>query len=336
MEGLGGIWVPPAPPDLVVGEIGALVRDRDIALIPIPGYWIHKHKEQPLESRPSPGEKILYHFHGGGYVIGTAHPDGIVSGRIPKEFLQNSSSPSLRRTFSVEYRLSKPGEPGEGPLFPFPTALVDALAGYLYLIKIGFSEEDIILVGDSAGANLALALTRYLLSNKGIQPELPKIPAALVLISPWTDMSQQFLDNPGTHSSQIKNAQRDWLSPLNRGFLHEAAKAFLGGLPEHIESAYRDPYISPASPILLGLTSDSATRTISFEKFPRTFIVNGRFETFYDQILRLGNAMVEDLGEDSVAYYEVDGATHDYMIFDWTFGPDRTSTSKKILKWLGL
>jgi acetyl esterase/lipase len=209
------------------------------------------------------------------------------------------------------------------------------LAGYLYLVKLGFSEEDIIIVGDSAGGHLALAFTRYLLLNKGEQPKLPKIPTALILLSPCTDMSDQFVENPGPQSSQIRNAERDWLQPINGAVRRKEAKAFLGERAEDIKLAYRNPYISPASPILLGLTPDSPTRTISFQGFPRTFIDNGGFDIMYDQILRLGEVMLEDLGEDVVVYNEVDGAVHDYLTIEW-FDPDRTNTSKKILKWLEL
>ena len=224
------------------------------------------------------------------------------------------------------------GEPGKDSVFPFPAAILDALAGYLYLVKLGFSEKDIVLVGDSAGGNLALALTRYLLSNKEQYPKLPAIPGSLVLLTPWTDLSEQFNNNPDPQSSLALNAELDW---INTGNLREDVQALIGGRPEHIELAYRNPYISPGGPILLGLTPDSPTRTISFRGFPRTFIDNGRFQTFYDQIRYLGDAMVEDLGEELVVYNEVDGAVHDYMIIDW-HDPDRTDTSKAILKWLGL
>ena len=332
IHGPDGIWIPAVPEDLVVGEIDTFARDRNITSISIPGYWIHKDEGLPLESPPSPGEKIFYHFHGGGYVAETAHPDGVTS-RILKDFLRNSSSSSIRRTFAVEYRLSSPGEPGKGSVFPFPAALLDALAGYLYLVKLGFSEENVIAVGDSAGGSLALALTRYLSSNKEQRPKLPKIPGSLVLLSPLTDVSEQFNENPGPQSSLTLNAERDWLVPINSGMIPASAKVFLGGRPEHVELAYRNPYISPASPILLGLTPDSPTRTISFKEFPRVFIDNGAFETFYDQIRRLGDVMVEDLGEEAVMYNEVDGATHDYLTIDW-HEPDKTATSKKILKWL--
>jgi len=250
IQGPGGIWIPAVPEDLVVGEIGAIARDRNTVSIPIPGYWIHKDEKLAFESPP------------------------------------------------------------------FPTAFLDGLAGYLYLTGLGFSEEDIILVGDSAGGNLALALTRYLLSNRVEQPKLPKIPGALILHSPWTDVSEQFIDNPDPQSSQALNVDRDWLAPTNSGFPRACAEAFLGGRPEHVELAYWNPYISPASPVFLGLTSDSPTRTISFKGFPRTFIDNGGFETLCDQTHRLGDAMVEDLGEEMVVYNEVDGATHDYMTVD--------------------
>ena len=241
----------------------------------------------------------------------------------------------LRRAFAAEYRLTSAGEPGKDSVFPFPTALIDALAGYLYLIGLGFSEKSIIIVGDSAGGNLALALTRYLLSNKKRQPTLPEIPSALILLSPWKDVGDMFIDEPGPSSSLTFNAERDWVSPVNSGMARICAQMFVGGRPEHIELAYRNPYISPGNPILLGLTPDSPTRTISFKGFPKMFIDNARFETLYDQILRLGEAAVEDLGTGMVLYNEVDGAPHDYLVAEWC-DPDGINTSKKILNWLGL
>ena len=69
--------------------------------------------------------------------------------------------------------------------------------------------------------------------------------------------------------------------------------------------------------------------------FPRTFIDNGTFDTLYDQVLRLRDEMAEDLGKVAVVYNEVAGVPHDYLFIDWC-DPDRTETSKKILKWLGL
>lgn len=44
----------------------------------------------------------------------------------------------------------------------FPASLLDALAGYQYLLSLGFEPKNIMLCGDSAGANACLALSRYL------------------------------------------------------------------------------------------------------------------------------------------------------------------------------
>jgi hypothetical protein len=113
VQGPGGVWIPPVPKDFIVGEIGVFARNRNIASIPIPGYWIHKDKRLPFGSPPSPGEKIFYLFHGGGYMVGTAHPDGEVS-RILKDFLRNSSSPSLPSNIWSRISSQFAGGAGEG------------------------------------------------------------------------------------------------------------------------------------------------------------------------------------------------------------------------------
>lgn len=68
---------------------------------------------------------------------------------------------------------------------PFPAQLFDALAAYAYLVEsCSVDPSNITVSGDSAGANLALALVRYLRDTK----VLP-MPGALVLLSPFCDPS---------------------------------------------------------------------------------------------------------------------------------------------------
>ena len=69
--------------------------------------------------------------------------------------------------YSLDYRVA--------PKNPYPAALEDALISYNLLISRGFSPENIIIAGDSAGGNLALALT-FKLKELG-----QKLPFALVL-----------------------------------------------------------------------------------------------------------------------------------------------------------
>ena len=62
VQGPGGIWVPVIPRDFIVGEIGAIARDRNIASIAIPGYWIHKDEKLLLEIPPA-RERRSYTFY---------------------------------------------------------------------------------------------------------------------------------------------------------------------------------------------------------------------------------------------------------------------------------
>lgn len=101
------------------------------------------------------------------------------------------------RCLSVRYRLA--------PQHPFPTALLDVLVTYLSLLNPppgSFHEpvpaSQILLVGDSAGANLCLALVQLILGfNRqngsgstvqffGNHVALP-LPAGLAAFSAWTD-----------------------------------------------------------------------------------------------------------------------------------------------------
>ena len=72
----------------------------------------------------------------------------------------------------LDYRLA--------PQNVYPAALEDAVKAYKGLLQMGYKPDNIILMGDSAGGNLSLALAVYLRDNKIPQPK------AIVLLSPWT------------------------------------------------------------------------------------------------------------------------------------------------------
>jgi len=329
LPGSHGVWIPPLTDDLIVGEIKSRAEAFNVSSVQIPGYWIHKDPGSKAEESPKPGEKIVYYVHGGGYVGATGHPDGPLAS-VPKGFLEYCST--ITRTFSVEYRLVSLSEKG---VHPFPTALLDALAGYTYLVDLGFKEEDIVLCGDSAGGNLALALTRYLVDNQDIAPGLPRAPGTLVLLSPWADMSESLEANPSARlpTTTTQPAAHDWASPTNSKEMARAVKAFLGNRPDEIVNAKRYVYSSPASPYLLGLTSDSTTRKVSFEGFPRTWLDFGGSEVLRDQIKRLQVAMEEDLGENRFRSNECPGGIHGYIVFEW-FQPERSENMRKIAAWV--
>lgn len=190
-----GVYVD-AVPEFIHGKLQEWVDVAGVEPIRLPGYWIHKEETIMITGeKPFQGEKVIYFLHGGGYVELTAHPSAITS-KIPKLLLKESER--IKRSFAVEYRLSV-GLP-LGPENPFPAALIDALAGYNYLVNVvGFAPEDILVVGDSAGGNLALAMTRYLVEyasqlSEALTAHPP--PGARLLLSPWTDLSTATHDNP--------------------------------------------------------------------------------------------------------------------------------------------
>ena len=263
---------------------------------------------RPAES----GEKVLFHLHGGAYWIGTAHEKDVTAAvnteplrymaeiYREKEAQANGASSSssssssgstpyqgkLLRSFSLDYRLCVPGRPRAGS---YPAALLDALSGYLYLVRqLGFKEENIIIAGDSAGGNLALALCRYLRDER---ESIAKQPGSLLLMSPWVDVSRSHsgpTGAPNLDSTVYTNQKSDIISSM-LAFRNTAVSAFLGDLPAR--ETYRNPYISPVS-LQLPLERGGKGPHYGFHGFPkRIYITSGSAEISYDQHLTLAHRL---------------------------------------------
>ncbi|KAK7053375.1 hypothetical protein VNI00_004001 [Paramarasmius palmivorus] len=313
-DGVLGVWIEPAT-NYITGDLKLWSQVANVHPIRIPGYWLHKEGSTiDVAAPPMPGEKVVLSLHGGGYIILSAHPSDHTSA-VGRGLLKYSDV--VHRIFSVEYRLSsyKPF-PEENP---FPAALLDALAGLRYLVDVvGFAPSDIIVAGDSAGGNLAQALTRYLVEYQSdIQPLGP--PGSLVLLSPRVDMGQSHATDP--NGSVYKHFTSDFLDYRSTYRI----VAFVG--PHGLGAAEVNPYISPAS--------KNPAMQISFKGFPRTFIAAGGAEVLYDQIVTLKDRMVQDLGEEEVTFYEAKDGCHDYIPLAY-HEPERTETLRAIAKWLSL
>lgn len=92
------------------------------------------------------------------------------------------------RALAVDYRLA--------PEHPFPAAIDDCHAAYRWLLDHGYSARDIVLAGDSAGANLALALLH------AVKAAGEPMPACAVLLSPVVDLTM-------SGASFVTHARRD-------------------------------------------------------------------------------------------------------------------------------
>ncbi|KAF9071674.1 hypothetical protein BDP27DRAFT_1418782 [Rhodocollybia butyracea] len=133
---------------------------------------------------------ILY-AHGGGYYFGSVDQE--------RYSIQRYARKINGRVLAINYRLA--------PQYPFPCAIQDLVAAYLYLIRpppgachAPVKPSHIVVAGDSAGGGLTLALLQVLRDAS-----LP-LPAGGVLISPWCDMTHSF---PSIHT----NTQTDVIPP---------------------------------------------------------------------------------------------------------------------------
>lgn len=314
-----GVWIPAAR-HLIVGEVKHYADLARVEPIRIPAYWIDREASSlPMNSRPSAGQKVLYSLHGGCYALYSAHPSNL-SSNIPRGILRHSDA-NIWRALTLEYRLTS--HPSARSPNPFPAALLDAIAGYNYLVNdVGVAPEDIIIQGDSAGANLALALTRYLLENHGRKDvAIPAPPGALVLCNPWGDLGPPTTDPSSSTYTNIPSDIIDITLPQFRSLCTN----FCGPLGDSAASTNR--YISPAS-------QSSLMLPVSFKQFPRTFIVNGGAEVLQDQIRILHKKMEADMGADLVKYVEFPDAFHAFLWFPYVREPESTEAFRLIAEWV--
>jgi acetyl esterase/lipase len=217
----------------------AQVNITPVAEREIRGRWFVPKR---LEEAARPDVTLLY-FHGGGFSF---HPKGHTG------FIAMITVAAKSRTFALDYRLS--------PEHPFPAQLDDALAGYRWLLDQGADPANLVLGGDSAGGNLALAL---LLTARDRAMPLPKLVFAL---SPATNFEVPAEADAG-RSSLVRNEEFDWIT---RSMLLKWAEWYCGSAPR------RNPYISPVYADLRGL--------------PPIYIQAGRAEILYDSFMAFAAA----------------------------------------------
>lgn len=112
-------------------------------------------------------EGVIIYLHGGCYIYGNINNYCTIP-------VQLSNTTGIK-VLSVNYSLA--------PENPFPKAIEDVQNIYEYLIEEGYTSDQIVIVGDSAGGGLALATVIKLRDLK------VDLPAALGLFSPWVDLT---------------------------------------------------------------------------------------------------------------------------------------------------
>ncbi len=202
----------------------------------IPGEWVEDERSTPDSLARAP---TLLYIHGGGFIGGSpATHRPISAGFASRGF----------RVFAVDYRLA--------PEHPFPAPLDDVVTAWRALRLLHDQQspgQRIVVAGDSAGGNLALAL---MLALKAAGERLPDV---ATLFSPSTDVV-------GESESMEANSHRDAM--------------FHGPSLEHLGRAYIGPDGDATNPLVSPVRGD-------FVGFPPLLIHVGADEVLRDDGLRV-------------------------------------------------
>ena len=226
----------------------------------VPVYVIEP-KQAEREREPLP---CLVFFHGGGFMLKASGGHY----KIAKEYAYKLPC----KVVYADYRLA--------PEHPFPTPAKDCFATYQWVLKyadkLGIDKNNIFLGGDSAGGNLATAVTLMARDKK------LSLPKGVLLIYPVTDRRmmtasmQNFIDTPV------------WDAKLNQMMW----QCYLGG---------QEPY-----PVEYASLAEAKT----LKNFPPTYMEVAEFDCLHDE----GIDLYEKIKATGVAteLHEVRGGCHGY------------------------
>lgn len=221
------------------------------------------------------GKRAILYVHGGGFYSGSldTHRASAAS------FAKAASADVLL----IDYRLA--------PEYPYPAPIDDTLTAYLWLLDAGYESDNIVVLGDSAGGNLAIEAMLRQIRLKG------PVPAAVIAISPITDLA-------ATGASIRENAANDPFGNALR--IEDARTAYLG------DRSPTDPRVSPLYADMKG--------------FPPLLMQVGSREVSLDDTLRLA-AKAREAGID-VTTDVVPGMVHQWQLFPFWLDDARRSNQR--------
>ncbi len=170
----------------------------------------------------------------------------------------------------------------EVPIYPLMQqggtagVVVPQMAGLISTAIAAHGAPNVSVLGDSAGGNLALAAAEYMVANN------ETVPASLVLLSPWLDVSDT---NPN-----IGFVQDPYLPPLTSG-AQQIGKIWAGNLPEN------DYLVSPLYGSLKGL--------------PPTYVYSGSLDSCGPDALVLQQEAVSQAAP--ISFVLASGEIHDWI-----------------------
>ena len=220
-------------------------------------------------SREHRRRRVILYCHGGGYTSGGLGFSKVLASKLTRATGMD--------TLAFDYRLA--------PEHPYPAAVGDALTAWGHLESLGIAPGDIVLAGDSAGGNLALVLCLKLReAGRGL-------PGALLLMSPWTDM---------TASGESLRGRAGIDPVLTPEYMYAVREAYAGGL-------------DPSDCLLSPLFAD-------FAGFPPALIQVGTHEILYSDAERLAERMLAAGADCRLEVWE--NMWHDFQMY-----PSKTASN---------
>ena len=214
-------------------------------------------------------DKVLIFFHGGGWVIGDIDSYTTVCSQMAKQ------TGSL--VISVDYRLA--------PEYPFPAGLMDCYAVTKEVIAhndlLGIKRENIILIGDSAGGNLAAAVS-LMARDRG-----EFIPSRQILLYPSTGSDH----GEKSPYQSIRDCGTDFLLTAKK--VNDFIELYISS-----EEDLTNPYLAPI------LCEDLSRQ-------PKTLIITAEYDPLRDEGELYGKRLAE--AGNQVQIHRMKDALHGFI-----------------------
>lgn len=218
---------------------------------------------------PKKSSKLIIYIHGGGWVSGNIDTHSNICLKLA-EVLN-------RKVIAIDYRLA--------PEFPYPAGFLDCYEVIKTIMdniaSFGITWDDVIIMGDSAGANLTFAV-----SLKGFYEKTFRT-GKLILIYPATQTDYTLSSK---YHSLFTNDSKGFLSRKN---LEDYINMYIPDVTRR-----NDIYVNLLkAKHLFGL--------------PKTLIITGTEDPLHDEGLALAQKLKRHLV--SVKHYDIKGAPHGYF-----------------------
>ncbi|KAN0103265.1 prolyl oligopeptidase-like protein [Hyaloscypha variabilis] len=257
-------------------------------------------------------EKLVMNFHGGGYCL-PAGPDMIEFMFQIVDALKRSGKNAA--CLFLAYDLA--------PSAPYPRQLQQASMLLNHVLNtLHIPPSNIILTGDSAGANLALSLLSHI-SHPHPSPTIPIPKVSLstpllgcVLVSPWVsfDLSADSFKRNAWKDCIGTEAGKQWSS------------AFMGCPWPHTEVS--DEYNQACT---------ASAEWWEGLKVQQILVTAGEEEVLVDGIKGFVETLKKGFGEDKVEFFVAEGEYHDQPSVDLQIGikeKDEGLQAKEIKRWI--